>query len=303
MTGIPGLKVESQALLDFAKEVSEDVGAQAKAAGTAFEKLPMKVGLSGLPSAATLGNWHLSLLTATSNFLMDFGEGSAAVSTGATSVAAIYQSSDASASERMNQVNATFAPGPNDPSLSKDRAAAAKKAQEEGKKTDAEIQQQARTTVLTSATKPTAAAPLPTNVCKAPDPYDSTDAGNLVTNHRKMDQNDHHSEMSEYEAPSDTPQGLTVPGAPKQPSASPGPSPTPRSTTTTAPTTSTAPTSSTPRPSPGLAPTAPTTTTTTPTSTSTSAPTSAPTSGTSTPTATSTKSPSSKPSTSPTPQP
>lgn len=234
--GIPGLKVETEALMTFSGGVAQDFGEKIKPAVDAFKDLPMKVGLSGLPSAATLGNWTISLLGATSNFFTDLGEASEAVTTGAMSVAAIYQSDDGTASEQMEQINAVFAPGANEPSLGKDRAKAEQEAREKVEKTDAEIAEQARKTTLEKGATPTAATS-PAG-CAPPDPTTARGAQQLVDQHRQDDRADkdrgRHSEMDEYDVPAGTPAGLNVPGVKEPTPPQPGPSPTPPRTTTTA---------------------------------------------------------------------
>ncbi|WP_134323881.1 hypothetical protein [Cumulibacter soli] len=216
---LPGIKVESQALMNFAKGAAEDYQTHGTTITDNFSKLGMKVGLSGLPSAALLATWNNNVMLATSNFLTDVNYGLQAVTTGAVSVAAIYQESDTDAEAQMNAVNSAFYPVSSDQTLSAQRAEQQAQAEQNGEQTEQEIQEEAANTSITESYVPTAPVTSSTNVCRPADPYSAQGAESLVDQHQAEDQNDQenggHTHYDEYEAPEDTPEGANVPGAPE----------------------------------------------------------------------------------------
>lgn len=218
---LPGVKVESQALLNFAKGAAEDYGTYGETIREQLPKLGMKVGLSGLPSGATLGTWNNATLLATMNFIKDSGFGLEAVTTGAMSVAAIYQESDSDAEAQMNAVNSAFYPVSSDASLSSRRAEEQAAAQERGEQTENEIlEESTQTSIMDSQTSTDSPAMVsgPT-ACYGPNPNTANGAQALVEQHKDNDEydaeNGGHTEYDEYEAPEDTPEGANVPGAPE----------------------------------------------------------------------------------------
>ncbi|WP_153506561.1 hypothetical protein [Cumulibacter manganitolerans] len=241
MTGFdfPGIKVETKALLDFSTGTVDDFAPHLTTLTHELGKLGMKVGLSGLPSGATLGTWNASMLTATGAFLNDVSYGLQAVSTGAASAAAIYQSSDSDSASQMRAVDAAFTPTAGDTTLGRQRAQAERDARRRGAQTEHDILDEATRTSIAGSSTPTPPTAPPANMCVAANPYTAAGAQDLVRAHQGDDQHDAqnggHSEYDEYQAPIGTPVGASVPGAPQAPSPRPAPSPTPAPVGTMAP--------------------------------------------------------------------
>lgn len=206
---IPGIKVETKALYEFAKNLSTGVPQDLKGAQDAFQKLPMKVGGSGLPSAVVMANWSNSVLFSLSVHMQKLGLGTGALGEASMAIGTIYQNSDVSASDEMNAVNSTFNPKPGDKTFSDRVTEQQQQAEDRAADQQQAITAQATQTSLGpastapgSANSSTQSSVDPeTNQCLAGN--DSSSAQQLVQDHIDEYGGD---ESKGYYAPNDTPE-------------------------------------------------------------------------------------------------
>ena len=239
---IPGIKLDTKALYEFAQELGVDLPKDLTGARDGINKLPMKVGGSGLPAAVTMGNWNGMMLFSLGTHMGKIGTGIGALSEAATAIGTIYQNSDCDAQAQMDAVTSTLTPKPGDKTFQDRLAQDAQDAETRAIQQRQDIQEEATRTAIASnrADTPSASSTNADGAQVCVDGDTQSEAQRLVKDHIDAYGGDEGSVTA-------------------TPTPTPGPSPTPYPTSTAGPygTASATPTyrySSPASPSPQVAP-------------------------------------------------